>query len=54
MRDVSLVRSEGFESESGSGTASWVSIGIAVLLFLSMTGLETLMYRITGCGFLLP
>ncbi len=54
MRDVSLERSQGFGSESGIGTGSWVSIGIAILLFLSMTGLETLMYRITGCGFLLP
>ena len=54
MRDMSLVRSQAFESESGTGTGIWVSVGIAILLFLSMTGLETLMYRITGCGFLLP
>jgi hypothetical protein len=51
---MSFVRNQGFESESGSGTGSWVSIGIAILLFLSMSGLETLIYRITGCGFLLP
>ena len=54
MREMSVVRSQTFEDDSGSGTGSWVWIGIAILLFLSMTGLETLMYRITGCGFLLP
>jgi hypothetical protein len=54
MRDLSFVKSEAFASESGMGTGSWVSIGIAIFLFLSMTGLEALMYRVTGCGFLLP
>jgi hypothetical protein len=54
MRELSFVKSEAFASESGTGTGSWVSIGIAVLLFLSMTGLEALMYRVTGCGFLTP
>jgi hypothetical protein len=54
MRHLSFVKSEAFASESGTGTGSWVSIGIAIFLFLSMTGLEALMYRVTGCGFLLP
>lgn len=54
MRNLSLVRSEVLDSESGIGTGSWVAFGIAVVLFLSMTGLEALVYRVTGCGFLLP
>jgi hypothetical protein len=54
MHNLSLVKSEAFSSESGTGTASWVAFGIAIVLLLSMTGLEALMYRVTGCGFLLP
>jgi hypothetical protein len=54
MQKMSFVRNQGFESDSGIGTGTWVSIGIAILLFFSMSGLETLIYRITGCGFLLP
>jgi hypothetical protein len=54
MRNLSLVKDEALASESGTGTASWVAIGIAIGLLLSMTGLEALMYRVTGCGFLLP
>jgi hypothetical protein len=54
MRDLIFVKSEAFASESGTGTGSWVSIGVAILLFLSLTGLEALMYRVTGCGFLWP
>lgn len=53
MRDLKTVRND-FAGDSGTGNGSWVSIGIAAILFLSMTGLEALMYRATGCGFLLP
>jgi hypothetical protein len=38
----------------GRAASSWVAIGLAILLLLSMTGLESLLYGMTGGGFLLP
>ncbi len=46
--------SHALNDDSGSVTFHWIPVLLALLLFLSMTGLETLMYRITGCGFLAP
>lgn len=41
-------------SESATGTAAWVTIGFAIVLFVLMTRLEGLIYCCTGGGFLLP
>ena len=54
MRQLSSASVNELSDESGSGTFSWVSFGLAVLLFFSMAGLEVLMYQLTGYGFLLP
>jgi hypothetical protein len=54
MRQPSSAVMNELSDESGSGSFSWVSFGLAVLLFFSMACLEVLMYQLTGYGFLLP
>jgi hypothetical protein len=54
MQPLKDIRTEMLTSESGTGSQSWIAIGLAILLFLSMTRLEGLIYCSTGGGFLLP
>ncbi|HEX6881226.1 MAG TPA: hypothetical protein VF135_12730 [Terriglobales bacterium] len=51
---ASTTLSHALKDDSGSVTFHWIPVLLALLLFLSMTGLETLLYRVTGCGYLAP
>ncbi len=54
MQSLNENARESLHEEAGFGNSQWVSIGVAILLLISMTGLESLLYRMTGAGFLLP
>jgi hypothetical protein len=54
MRSINQATLGSIADESGSAGASWLPIGMAILLLMTMTGLEGLIYCHTGGGFLLP
>ncbi|MGE5113066.1 MAG: hypothetical protein ACM3JB_19560 [Acidobacteriaceae bacterium] len=54
MQSLKRTRLSSMADESGSTGASWLPIGMAILLLATMMGLESLIYCHTGGGFLLP
>lgn len=54
MQRLKEIRTDMLTSEAGTGSQTWITIGLAILLFVSMTRLEGMIYYATGGGFLLP
>ncbi|MDT8068416.1 MAG: hypothetical protein ROO76_09660 [Terriglobia bacterium] len=52
--NVKEISTDMLHDDSGTANFNWISIGMAILLFLVMTRLEGLIYCCTGGGFLLP